>query len=154
MGWMKKAPEKTEVQVVQSTHGGTFLSWPMSASVDGRELPALPLGPQHPKSRQWLMADRTVVLNLPGDPAIYPGGVIRHTFNAKSATWNSRTKTLTTIAEHPSDPDLGFAIATSGVGCACTQGAAGNSGPISDPYKLIMVNPNLPEFDWYEVYTT
>lgn len=150
MGFLKKSPERTEVEVVQSTHGQTFLSW-VKGTGGGGDLPALPLAQQHPKSRHWLMADQTVVLILPGDPQTYPGGVIRHHFDVVSSTWSNRNKTLTSTVSHPSDPELHFTISTSGVGCSCTQGPAGNAGPIGEPYKLIMVNSNLPEFDWYEV---
>lgn len=149
MGFLKKAPERIPVEVAQSTHGQTFIMWPHTALSSGQDLPALPLGHQHPKSRQWVLADQTVVLILPGDPETHPGGVIRHSYDVVSATWNSRTKTLVSMVKHPSNPDLEFAISTSGVGCSCTQGPAGNAGPISDPYKVVMVNTNLPEFDWF-----
>lgn len=153
MGFLKSAPERTDVHVVQSTHGQTFIMWPSDILSTGQELPALPLAQQHHQSRQWVMADRTVILILPGNPDIYPGGVIRHTFDVVSSTWRNRTKTLVTLASHPSNPELTFSISTSGVGCACTQGPAGNAGPISEPYKLLMVNTNLPEFDWYTAVT-
>lgn len=151
MGFMNSAPPRTKVEVVQSTHGNTFVTWPTDMTASGIELPALPVGHAHPRSRQWVMADRTVILILPGDPAVHEGGVVRHTFDVVSSSWNNRTKTLATLVAHPSDPDVRFAITTSGTGCSCTQGPAGNAGPINDPYQIVMVNSNAPEFDWYTV---
>jgi hypothetical protein len=149
MGFLKPAPERTEVEVMQSTHGQTFVTWPTDMTASGGELPALPLGHTHPRSRHWVLADRTAVVILPGDPSIHMGGVIRHTYDVVSASWNSRTKTLTSLLVHPSNPEVSFAVTTSGQGCACTQGPAGNAGPINDPYKIVMVNPNAPEYDWF-----
>jgi hypothetical protein len=147
MGFLRPAPERTPVEVVQSTHGQTFVTWPPGAAVDG-ELPALPLGHQHPRSRHWVLANRTAVIILPGDPQHHMGGIIRHTFDVVSSSWNSRTRTLTSLLAHPASPDVSFAVTTSGMGCACTQGPAGNAGPIDD-FKLVMVNPNAPEYDWF-----
>jgi hypothetical protein len=90
---------------------------------------------------------------LPDTESENSSGVVRHTYDVVSSKWNSRTKTLTTLVKHPSDPEFEFAITTSGVGCSCTQGAAGNAGPIDQPYKLVTVNKNDPEFEWYEVVT-
>lgn len=151
MGFLKPNPPRTKVEVVQSTHGNTFVTWPTDMAMLGSELPALPVGHSHPRSRQWLMADKTAVLILPGDPSIHMGGVIRHTFNVVSSTWSKRPKTLTTVVVHPSDPEVVFAITTNGTGCACTQGAAGNAGPIGEPYEISMVNSSDPDFDWYTV---
>jgi hypothetical protein len=151
MGFLKKAPDRVAVEVVQSMHGQTFIMWPPQMTTDGRTLPDLPLPHQHARSRQWLLANKTVVLILPAEDQ--PGGVIRHIFDVVTAKWNGRTKTLTSIVSHPDDPEFEFAISTSGVGCSCTQGPAGNAGPIDVPYKLVMVNSNTPEFDWYEVVT-
>ncbi len=148
MPWNNPAPDKIVVEVLQSTHGQTFVTWPTNVAAGG-DLPALPVGHTHARSRHWLMADRTVVLILPGAG----NGVTRHTFDAVSATWNRRTKTLTSLVSHPSEPDTTFAITTSGTGCACTQGAAGNAGPISEPYKIQMINRNQPEFDWFQEVT-
>jgi hypothetical protein len=97
------------------------------------------------------MANKTAILILPGDPAQHPGGVIRHTYDVVQSSWNSRTKMLTSLVAHPSDPDVHFMISTSGVGCACTQGEAGNAGPISTPYKIAMVRPDGEEYDWFTV---
>lgn len=148
MGFLKPNPPRTPVEVVTSTHGNTFVTWPTDVASAG-ELPALPVGHTHPMSRQWLLANKTVVLILPGDPLVHPGGVIRHTFDAISSTWNSRSKTLSTLVAHPSDPEVSFVITTNGTGCACTQGQAGNAGPIGEPYEVVMVNSSAPEFDWY-----
>jgi hypothetical protein len=153
MGFLKPSPPRTKVEVVQSTHGQTFVTWPTDMTASGIDLPALPVGHSHPRSRHWVMADRTIVLILPGDPNTYPGGVIRHTYDVVSSTWNSRTKTLSSLVVHPSDPDVTFSVSTSGIGCACTQGPAGNAGPIGDPYEISMVNHTAPEFDWYSVVT-
>lgn len=151
MGFLAKAPERIPVEVLQSTHGQTFVTWPTSMVSSGIELPALPVGHSHPKSRHWVMADRTLILILPGDPQVHPGGVIRYPFSIKSSTWNNRTKTLTSTVVHPSDEAVEFVVTTSGVGCSCTQGPAGNAGPIAEPYRIVMVNANAPEFDWYTV---
>lgn len=151
MGFLKPNPPRTRVEVVQSTHGQTFVTWPPEMAVRGSDLPALPVGHSHPRSRQWIMADKTVVLILPGDPQIHQGGVIRYVFDVVSSTWNNRTKTLSSLVVHPSDPEVTFVISTSGVGCACTQGPAGNAGPIGEPYQIAMVNKNDPEFDWHTV---
>lgn len=151
MGFLNKAPERIPVEVLQSTHGQTFVTWPTDVVASGVELPALPVGHSHQRSRHWVMADRTLILILPGDPQVHQGGVVRHTYNIVRSSWNNRTKTLTSIVEHPSDPEITFAVTTSGVGCACTQGPAGNAGPIEEPYKVVMANPNAEEFDWYEV---
>lgn len=151
MGFLKQSPPRIRVEVVQSTHGQTFVTWPTNMTASGSELPALPVGHTHSRSRQWVMADKTVVLILPGDPTTHQGGVIRHTFDVVSSSWNNRTKTLSTLAVHPSDPEVTFAITTSGVGCACTQGPAGNAGPIGVPYEISMVNVHSPEFDWHTV---
>jgi hypothetical protein len=97
------------------------------------------------------MADRTAVLIIPGDPKT--GGVIRHTYDVVSSSWNSKTKTLSTLVKHPSDPDISFGIQTSGLGCACTQGPAGNAGPIGVPYEISMVNPASGGYDWFTVAT-
>lgn len=153
MGFLASSPPRTRVEVVQSTHGQTFVTWPTDMAASGSELPALPVGHTHPRSRHWVMADKKVVLILPGDPQEHPGGVIRHTFDVVSSSWNSRTKTLSSLVMHPTDPERTFSISTSGVGCACTQGPAGNAGPISEPYEVSMVNTNVPEFDWYSVVT-
>lgn len=150
MGFLKQSPPRTKVEVMQSTHGQTFVTYPTTVA-SGENLPALPVGHTHPRSRHWVLADRTAVLILPGDPKEHMGGVIRHVFEVESATWNSRTKTLASLVKHPSDPDVNFVITTSGVGCACTQGPAGNAGPVSEPYQIAMTNPNAPEFDWYTV---
>ena len=150
MGFLHPATPRTKVEVVQSTHGNTFVTWPTDVAMRDN-LPALPLGHNHQRSRHWLMADKTVVLILPGDPTIHMGGVIRHTFNAISSSWSRRTKVLTTLVAHPSDPEVSFVITTNGTGCACTQGPAGNAGPINDPYEISMVNSGAPEFDWYSV---
>lgn len=151
MGFLKPNPPRERVEVVQSTHGQTFVTWPTDMAMMGSELPALPIGHTHARSRHWVMADKTAILILPGDPNVHEGGVIRHTFDVVSSSWNNRTKTLSSLVVHPSDPEITFAISTSGVGCACTQGPAGNAGPISQPYQIAMVNPNSPEFDWYTV---
>lgn len=150
MGFLKPSPPKIKVEVVHSTHGATFVTWPTNMAALGEgELPALPLGHSHPRSRHWVLADRTAVLILPGDPKIHMGGVIRHVFDVVSAGWNSRTKTLSSLLVHPANPEITFVVTTSGVGCACTQGPAGNAGPIGEPYSIHMVNHNLPEFDWF-----
>lgn len=151
MGFLKPSPPRTDVEVLQSTHGTTYVMWPSSATSSGDPLPDLPLSHQHPRSRHWVLANRTVVLILPD--ADGPGGVVRHVFDVTMSKWNPRTKTLSTLVHHPDDPDFEFAISTSGVGCSCTQGPAGNAGPIGEPYKLVMVNKSLPEYDWYEVVT-
>lgn len=151
MGFLKKAPERIDVEVVQSTHGQTFVMWPPDLTSSGQSLPDLPVGQRHSRSRQWVLADRTAVLILPADADQPATGVVRHTFNVVSAKWNNRTKTLNSLVQHPENTELTFAISTSGVGCSCTQGAAGNAGPIDQPYKLVMVNSNTPEFDWFEV---
>lgn len=153
MGFLKPAPERIEVEVVQSTHGQTFVMWPPDVTSSGQPLPDLPIGQRHSRSRQWVLADRTVVLILPSDPDQPATGVVRHTFDVVSAKWNNRTKTLVSMVKHPENPEVQFAISTSGVGCSCTQGAAGNAGPIEQPYKLVMVNSKAPEFDWFEVMT-
>lgn len=147
MGFLKKAPPRIPVDVMQSTHGQTFVVWP--SNVASADLPALPVGGSHAASRHWVLANRTAILILPGDPTQYEGGVIRHTFDVVEASWNNKTKTLASLVKHPSDPDASFIITTSGVGCACTQGAAGNAGPINEPYQINMANPNAPEFDWF-----
>lgn len=137
---------------MQSTHGQTFVTWPTDIAVQGTtELPALPLGHMHPRSRHWVLANRTAIVILPGDPSIHMGGVIRHIFDVVSASWNSRTKTLSSLLVHPSNPDVTFAVTTSGQGCACTQGAAGNAGPINEQYKLIMIRPGSPGYEWFSV---
>lgn len=153
MGFLRSAPERVDVEIVQSTHGQTFVMWPPDITSGGESLPDLPVEHRHARSRQWVMADRTAVLILPADPDNPATGIVRHTFDVVSSKWNPRTKTLNTIVKHPEDPELQFAISTSGVGCSCTQGAAGNAGPIDQPYKLVMVNSMVPEFDWYEVVT-
>lgn len=153
MGFLKKSPSQERVEVVQSTHGQTFVTWPTDMAASGRDLPALPVSHSNPKSRHWLMANKTAILILPGDPSRFEGGVIRHTFNVVSSSWNNRTKTLSSIVTHPSDSEVTFVISTSGTGCACTQGPAGNAGPIAQPYQISMVNTNTPEFDWYMTVT-
>lgn len=153
MGFFAPNPPRTKVEVVQSTHGQTFVTWPTDVAASGAELPALPLGHTHPRSRHWVLADKTVVLVLPGDPTVYQGGVIRHSFDVVSSSWSNQTKTLSSLIVHPSDPEVRFVISTSGMGCACTQGPAGNAGPIGEPYEIAMVNTSLPEFDWYTAVT-
>lgn len=153
MGYFNRSPDAVEVEVLQSTHGQTFVTWPTSVTSSGAELPALPVGHAHPRSRHWVLANKTAILILPGDPSIHEGGVIRHTFNVVSSAWNRRTKTLTSLVVHPANPDVEFSISTSGVGCSCTQGAAGNAGPILEHYRIITVNASNPEFDWYKVVT-
>lgn len=152
MGFLKKNPPRTKVEVIQSTHGQTYVTYPTDVASDPQR-PALPLGHAHPQSRQWLLADKTVVLILPGDPSVYPGGVIRHTFDVVMSSWNNRTKMLSSMCVHPSNSEVTFVISTNGIGCACTQGAPGNAGPIGEPYEIAMVKPNTPEFDWYQVMT-
>lgn len=149
MGWGKKATPRTTVDVMQSTHGQTFVTWP--AHVASSDLPPLPVGNSHQRSRQWVLADRTAVLVLPGDPNQHEGGVVRHVYEVVEASWNSKSKTLASLVKHPDDPDANFVITTSGVGCACTQGAAGNAGPIGEPYQINMANPNSSEFDWFRL---
>lgn len=147
MGFLKKAEPRTPVDVMQSTHGQTFVTWP--TTVAGADLPALPVGGAHPQSRQWVLADRTAVLILNGDPKVYEGGVVRHIFEVVEASWNNKTKTLNSLVKHPSNPETSFVISTKGVGCSCNQGAAGNAGPIGTPYKINMANPHADEFDWF-----
>lgn len=154
MGFLKPNPPRVKVEVVQSTHGQTFVTWPTESAMLGSDLPALPVGHTHARSRQWVMADKTVVLILPGDPSVHQGGVVRHTFDVVSSSWNNRTKTLSTLAVHPSNPDVTFAISTSGTGCSCTQGPAGNAGPIGEPYDIVMVNSNTEEFGWHTTVVT
>lgn len=151
MGWRNPSPPRTKVEVMQSTHGQTYVTWPTNVAASGNDLPALPVGHSHPRSRHWVMADRTAVLILPGDPSVHEGGVVRHTFDVVMSSWNRKTKTLSTLVKHPSDPEISFAITTSGVGCSCTQGPAGNAGPINVPYEVSMANPDAPEFDWFTV---
>lgn len=152
MGFLQKAPPRTRVEVLHSTHGQTFVTWP--TDMGAREnLPALPVGHSHPQSRHWVLADRTAVLILPGDPSIHMGGVVRHVFNVVSSSWNRRNKTLSSLVKHPSDPDVLFVISTNGKGCACNQGQAGSAGPIAEPYDIAMLNTTDPEFDWYTVIT-
>lgn len=146
MGFFKPAEPRTRVEVVKSTHGQTFVTWPPDLTAGGVELPSLPVGHSHPRSRQWVLGDRTLVLNLPDHTG---NGVVRHTFEVVSSQWNERSKTLTSVVIHPADPEKNFVITTSGIGCACTQGPAGNSGPIDTPYDIAMVNSDSPEFDWY-----
>lgn len=154
MGFLKPSGERTRVEVVQSTHGSTFVTWPTDMAQEGVEsLPALPVGHTHQKSRQWVLGNKTVVLILPGDPKEHMGGVIRHVFDVVSSSWNSRTKTLTTLVAHPADPAIMFTISTNGTGCSCTQGPAGNAGPIGEPYDIVMVNKNDQTFDWFSVVT-
>ncbi len=148
MGFLKPATPKTRVEVITSTHGNTFVTWP--PSVDAHSAPALPVGHSHPKSRQWLLADKTVVLILNADPDLHPGGVIRHVFDVVSSSWNRKTKILTTLVAHPADPEVSFVITTNGQGCNCNQGPAGNAGPINGPYEIAMVKTSeTPDFDWY-----
>jgi hypothetical protein len=152
MGFLKPNPPRIKVEVMQSTHGQTYVTWPTNVVVaDGESLPPLPVGQNHARSRHWVLADRTAVLILPGDPQEYQGGVVRHVFDVEAATWNRRTKTLASLVRHPDDPDVTFAITTSGVGCSCTQGAAGNAGPIGEPYEIAMINPTSDEFGWFTV---
>lgn len=152
MGFLKPNPPRTKVETIKSTHGNTFVTWPTDMAAQGSEnLPTLPIGHSHPRSRLWVLADKTAVICLPGDPATHKGGVIRHTYDVVSAGWNTRTKTLSVLVEHPQAEGVTFAITTSGVGCACTQGPAGNAGPIDDPYEIAMMNPDAPEFDWFQV---
>jgi hypothetical protein len=153
MGFLRSSPPRIPVEVMQSTHGQTFVTWPTDMAASGSELPALPVGHSHPRSRHWVLADRTVVLVLPGDPQHHAGGVIRHTYNIVSSSWNSRTKTLSSLVEHPSDPEVNFVITTSGVGCACTQGPAGNAGPIGEPYHITMINPRTNDIEWFLAVT-
>lgn len=153
MGFFHPSPPRTKVEVMQSTHGQTFVTWPISMTASSEELPSLPLGHSHARSRQWVMADKTVVLILPGDPNVYDGGVIRHSFDVMYSSWNNRTKTLTSTVAHPFDSQFEFVITTSGVGCACTQGPAGNAGPINDSYEISMMNSGAPEFYWFEMST-
>lgn len=153
MGFLKPATPRTKVEIVQSIHGNTFVTWPTDMAASGSELPALPVGHTHARSRQWVLANKTVVLILPGDPQVHQGGVVRHTFEVVSSSWTNRNKTLSSLVVHPSDPDVRFVITTSGMGCACTQGPAGNAGPIGDPYEIAMVNKNDPEFDWFTAVT-
>ena len=147
MGFMKAAAPRTPVEVVKSTHGNTFVTWPSSVT-QKEDLPALPVGHSHSRSRHWVLANKTAILILPGDGE---GGVVRHTYDVVQSAWNSKKKTLTSQVVHPSDPEVVFMITTSGVGCSCTQGPAGNAGPIGEPYQIVMVNSNAPEFDWYTV---
>lgn len=147
MGFLKKATPRVEVQIVQSTHGQTFVTWPTNMTASGADLPALPVGGAHPQSRHWVLADKTAVLILNADPSHYPGGVIRHTFNVVQSSWNNRTKVLSSLVEHPSDPDVHFVISTNGKGCNCNQGQAGSAGPIGEPYEIKMVNSDTVE--WY-----
>lgn len=151
MGFLKPNPPRIPVEVMQSTHGNTFVTWPTDVAMAGSEnLPALPVGHSHARSRHWVLADRTAVLVLPANPKVHEGGVIRHTFNVVASTWNRRTKTLASLVEHPSAEGINFVITTSGVGCACTQGPAGNAGPIGQPYQVSMVNAGSnPEFEWF-----
>lgn len=148
MGFLKPSPPRTRVEIMQSTHGQTFVTWPTDVVAAGN-LPPLPVGQSHARSRHWVLADKTVVLVLPGDPQIHQGGVERYTFDVVASTWNKRTKTLASLVQHPDDSEISFAITTSGVGCACTQGPAGNAGPIGEPYEIAMVNPNSEEFNWF-----
>jgi hypothetical protein len=150
MGWRNKAEPHTKVPVMKSTHGQTYITWPPDLVGSIEDRPGLPIAPAHSQSRQWVLADRTAVLILNGDPQHHMGGVIRHTFDVVEASWNRRKKTLVSRVKHPSDPEITFLISTSGVGCSCTQGAAGNAGPIGEPYDIVMTNPDSPEFDWYE----
>lgn len=152
MGFLRPNPPRTKVEVVQSTHGGTFVTWPTDMAVR-EDLPPLPVGGRHAASRHWVLADKTVVLCLPGDPQTHQGGVVRHSFDVVMSSWKRSTKTLTTLVQHPDDPEITFIISTNGVGCACTQGPAGNAGPIGEPYEISMVNTSLPEFDWYSLVT-
>lgn len=149
MGWRNSSPPREKVEVMQSTHGLTYVTWPTNVAASGEPLPSLPIGHSHPQSRHWVMADRTAVVCLPGDPTVYEGGVIRWTFDVVSATWNRKSKTLASLVKHPSDPDINFAITTTGSGCSCTQGVAGNAGPINGPYEMSIVNADNPEFDWF-----
>lgn len=153
MGFLRSSPPRVQVEVVQSTHGQTFVTWPTDMAASGSDLPALPVGHTHAQSRQWVMANKTVILILPGDPNIYQGGVIRHTFDVVASSWNNRTRTLSSLAVHPSDPAVTFSISTSGTGCSCTQGPAGNAGPIDDPYEIVPVNTSAPEFAWHTEMT-
>jgi hypothetical protein len=150
MGFLKPNPPRTKVEVVQSTHGQTYVTWPTNITASGDSLPPLPVDHSHARSRHWVLADKTAVLILPGDPQVHQGGVVRHVFDVEVASWNRRTKTLASLVKHPTEPNITFGITTSGVGCACTQGAAGNAGPIGEPYEISMVNPNDPEFsEWF-----
>lgn len=150
MGFLKPAAPLIGVEVMQTTHGQTFVTWPTDMAMQGStELPALPLGHMHARSRHYVLANRTAIVILPGDPQQHMGGVIRHTFDVVSASWNSRTKTLTSLLTHPSNPDVTFAVTTSGQGCACTQGPAGNAGPINEAYKIDMVKPGTPGTEWF-----
>ena len=150
MGFLTPSPPPTDVQVMHSTHGTTYVTWPTDMTASGGDLPALPVGHTHMRSRHWVMENRTAILILPGDPKTHEGGVIRHTFDVVAASWSNKTKTLASLVVHPSDPDITFVISTSGVGCACTQGPAGNAGPINDPYRIKMVNVNNnPDYDWF-----
>lgn len=152
MGFLKPSSPRTKVEVVTSTHGNTFVTWPTEMT-SRNDLPALPVGHVHHRSRQWVLANKTVVLVLPADPAVHTGGLIRHTFDVVSVTWSNRTKILSTMVIHPSNHEVMFMITTNGTGCACTQGPAGNAGPISDPYQIAMVKTNSPDFDWYTAVT-
>lgn len=148
MGFLKKATPHTKVEVMKSTHGQTYVTWPPDT---GPGEIGLPVAPTHAQSRQWVLADRTAVLILNGDPQVHMGGVIRHTFDVVEASWNRRNKTLVSRVKHPSNPEITFIMSTSGVGCSCTQGAAGNAGPIGEPYDIVMTNADSPEFDWFTV---
>src|SRR5688572_18441642 len=112
MGWRNKAEPQTKVEVVKSTHGQTYITWPPDLEGSIEDRPGLPIASTHSQSRQWVLADRTAVLILNGDPQQHMGGVIRHKFDVVEASWNRRNKTLVSRVKHPSNPEITFLIST------------------------------------------
>ena len=124
-GFAGDAPPRTQVMAVATVNGS-----------------AVALGRQHPRTRLWVLEDRTAVLCISDSRA--PGGVRREVYPVLASVWQERSKLLTV------DLDGDGTVTLNAKGCGCGMGAAGNAGPSEGPYDVVRVRAP----DWHTVERT
>lgn len=92
------------------------------------------LGVKHPKSRLWILADRTAVLVVPADPG--QRNMVRLKFDVDASSWDKRTKVLALVTP---DGDI-VSVDGGGGGCTpCQMGRVANAGPVEGQYRVARV---------------
>lgn len=128
MGFLAPAPVRPTYNVVGTVAGRSTLN-----------------GAVHPRSRLWVLEDRTAVLCLPGEAR---RDVERLTFDVISSSWDASTKLLSVLGTPSGDPEAEpVTITADGNGCGCGLGAVGNAGPVAGKYEVQRVR-NPP---WHSV---
>ena len=92
---------------------------------------------QLPKTRVWLLADRTAVIITPN---VQQSDVLREVRDIESAVFKRAEQTMVISL------DGGETLVVDGKGCGCGFGVVANAVPTDEPHRLV----NVRHPDWYQ----